>query len=188
MKYNPDTHQRRSIRLKGYDYSNSGAYYITICINDREILLNENNIKEMIYSFWYKLPEKFNNVSINEFVVMPNHIHGIIFLNDPNKNMSVGADPCVCQQKEKLGERVGSPLPTIGRVIQWFKTMTTNEYIKGIKNKGWKPFIKRFWQRNYYEHIIRNEEELNQIREYIINNPLKWDLDKENPQNLRANI
>ena len=185
MKYNSNKHNRRSIRLIGYDYSNPSAYYITISTNNREILLIENNIKEMISSFWHKLPGKFKNVSLDKFIIMPNHIHGIIFLNEPNKNISVGADLRVCPLKnkyankpnmmnsEKLGEHTDSPLPTIGRVIQWFKTMTTNQYIKGVKTNRWKPFDKRFWQRNYYEHIIRNEEELNKIREYIINNPLK---------------
>ncbi len=201
MKYNPEKHHRRSIRLKGYDYSTAGAYFITICTNNREIFLVKDDIKEMIHSIWQKLPVKFRNVSVDKFVIMPNYIHGIIFLNDTDSNSEmkrmnantpkdkvfVGADPRVCPQKEKDGEHMGSPLPMIGHIVQWFKTMTTNEYIKGAKKKGWKSFDKRFWQRNYYEHIIRNEEDLNQIREYIINNQLNWESDDENPKNWRAN-
>ena len=76
---------------------------------------------------------------------------------------------------------MGSPLR---RVVQWFKTMTTNEYIRGIKQNGWQPLKGKLWQRNYWEHIIRDENDLNRYREYIINNPLKWELDNENPQNL----
>ena len=73
---------------------------------------------------------------------------------------------------------------TLRRVMQWFKTMTTNEYIRGIKQNGWQPFTGKLCQRNYWEHIIRDENDLNHYREYIINNPLKWELDNENPQNL----
>ena len=96
---------------------------------------------------------------------MPNHLHGIITI--------VGADPCVCPNDE----HTGSPLH---RIIQWYKTMTTNEYIKNVKQNSWPPFKKRIWQRNYYEHIIRNDEELKTIRHYIKNNPLNWECDENN--------
>ena len=184
---------RESIRLKEYDYSQAGGYFVTICTNNQEALLTDNDIKAMIFTMWQKLAAKFENVSLDEFVIMPNHVHGIIFLNDPesrakirhgsnkpNKNIAVGADPCVCPPQKTEGEHMGSPLPTIGRIVQWFKTMTTNEYIKGIKNKGWKPFNNRFWQRNYYEHVIRNDEDLRDIREYVVGNPLKWEFDENN--------
>ena len=81
----------------------------------------------------------------------------------------------------KMVVNTGTPL---WRVVQWFKTMTTNEYIRGIKQNGWQPFNGKLWQRNYWEHIIRDENNLNRFREYIINNPKKWELDKENPHNL----
>ena len=100
---------------------------------------------------------------------MPNHFHGIVII--------VGADLRVCSS---MGKRTGLPLH---RMVQWFKTMTTNEYIHGVKQNLNVPIDKRLWQRNYYEHIIRNEEDLNEIREYIITNPLKWAMDRENPNN-----
>ena len=94
----------------------------------------------------------------------------------------VGADLCVCpddcRHGRTAGEHTGSPLH---RVIQWFKTMTTNEYICGVKQHGWTPFPGKLWQRNYYEHIVRNENEMARIREYIMNNPAQWAADKENP-------
>ena len=111
----------------------------------------------------------------------------------------VGADLCVCPDDDQSntgkhiglpqqthetgahtdeGTHVGVPLP---RVVQWFKTMTTNEYIRGVKQFGWPRFDGRLWQRNYYEHIIRDDDELNLVREYIVNNPLQWELDRENP-------
>jgi REP element-mobilizing transposase RayT len=105
---------------------------------------------------------------------MPNHVHGIIIMNP------VGADLRVCPGVQKAGEHAGSPLPNI---MQWFKTMTTNEYMRQVKANQWLPFSGRLWQRNYYEHVVRNDDDLNSIREYIINNPLKWDIDAENPGN-----
>ena len=86
---------------------------------------------------------------------------------------------------QETGQEGEQPLH---RVVQWFKTMTTNEYIKKVKNNGWQPFKEKMWQRNYYEHIIRNEYELNRIREYIINNPLKWELDFENPNRIKQYV
>lgn len=107
-----------------------------------------NFIGDMI-KFWLgKLPQKYRNVQIDQFQIMPNHIHGIIQI--------VGADPCVCPENNKKtkGEHVGSPLH---RTIQWFKTMTTNEYLHNVKQQDWPRLDKRLWQRNYYEHVIRNE-------------------------------
>jgi len=93
---------------------------------------------------------------------MPNHIHGIIVIVGP----------------EELGEHTGSPLPVI---VQWFKTMTTNEYIRGVKNLGWRRFPNRLWQRNYWEHIVRDETDLSRIRKYILENPTRWTEDSLHP-------
>ncbi|MDP2755953.1 MAG: hypothetical protein Q8P40_16445 [Nitrospirota bacterium] len=184
-KYNPEIHHRRSIRLKDYDYSQAGAYYVTICIQGKVCLLGDiadgvmalNDAGRMIEKWWCKLPEKFEFIELDEYVVMPNHFHGII-----NIVGAVGADLCVCPDNRNKninqGEHTGSPLH---RIVQWFKTMITNEYIHGVKQYNWPPFSGRFWQRNYYEHIIRNEDELNKIREYIVRNPAMWGEDDENP-------
>jgi len=179
-KYDPDKHHRRSIRLRGYDYSQPGAYFITICTHNRELLLEQEPAKEMVRRYWEKLAAKFPHVALDQFVIMPNHVHGILII--------VGADPRVCPDQGRTfntrGEHAGSPLrerPTLGRIIQWFKTMTTNAYIRGVENEGWQPFPGRLWQRNYYEHIIRDEDELNRLRQYIIDNPANWETDEENP-------
>jgi len=124
----------------------------------------------MIEKWWQELKAKFPLIDLDASVVMPNHFHGVVVL--------VGADLCVCP---KEGGHTGPPLP---KIIQWFKTMTTNEYIRGVKEKHWSRFNKRVWQRNYYEHIIRDEKSLNRIREYIVNNPLRWHLDRENPDRI----
>ena len=177
MKFNSDIHHRRSIRLKNYDYSQAGAYFVTVCAQSRECLFGEiadgvmvmNDAGEMIEQWWMKLPDNFSTVENDAYVVMPNHFHGIIVL--------AGAGPRACPDSG----RTHGCAPTLGDVMIWFKTMTTNQYIRGVKESHWPLFPGKLWQRNYYEHIIRNEEELNKIREYIINNPVRWVEDEENP-------
>jgi len=309
MPYDPQRHHRRSIRLKGYDYRQPGAYFVTICTQDRACLFGEvvdgemrlNDAGRMVERWWRELNRKFPHIRTDVFVVMPNHIHGIIVI-EPVK--PVGADPRVCPDGEwdapmgasrpdgpdaqrgahagvprpggsddELGAHVGAPRPggpdahrgahvgaplpggfddelgahagvprpggpdaqrgahigaplpggsdahrgahigaplpggsddelgthagvprpggpdahrgahvgaSLPEIVQWFKTMTTNEYIRGVKQSGWTPFRGRLWQRSYYEHIIRNEESLNRIRRYIAENPLRWHVDREN--------
>jgi len=139
------------------------------------MILNEAG--RMVEKWWAKLRNKFPSVETDEYIVMPNHFHGIIVI--------VGADPRVrpdvCVKTDE-GAHMGAPLQ---RIIQWFKTMSTNEYIQRIKQNGWHLLSGKLWQRNYYEHIIRNEEELNRFREYIMNNPLQWPRDTENPDGVR---
>jgi putative transposase len=180
MKYNPEIHKRKSIRLKGYDYSQAGLYFITICCQNRECLFGNigrgepmcspemvlNDAGKMVEKWYYELMNKFPDIKCDEMIVMPNHFHCII----ENVGMAVGEN-----EKPILGEHVGSPLHA---VVRWFKTMTTNEYIRGVKNLGWTQFDGKLWQRNYYEHIIRNEQSYHTISNYIINNPAKWQEDK----------
>ncbi len=204
-KYNPEKHHRRSIRLKGYDYSQAGMYFITMCVQNRECLFGEvidgemilNDAGKMIEKWYRELPNKFSDIESGEYIVMPNHFHCIIINNGSNAAaVDVGADPRVCPNVEEIikkeiaiemgGEHVGSPQPgspqpgslqsgsPLYRVIQWFKTMTTNEYIRGVKTLDWTPFNKKVWQRDYYEHIIRNDIAYHNITNYIINNPAKW--------------
>lgn len=163
---------RQSIRLRGYDYSSEGLYFITICCQDKicrfgtvrdgEMILNEAG--QMIMNIYEKLSDKFQDIVCHEFVVMPNHFHCII--------ENVGTDLRVCpDDTNKIGEHTGSPLH---KVVQWFKTMTTNYYIQSVKYKNWQPFNRRLWQRNYYEHIIRNTKDYENITNYIYSNPANW--------------
>ncbi len=205
MRYNPDIHHRRSIRFKGYDYASVGAYYVTLCVEanirlfgdiiDGQIKLNPAG--QMITTWYNELEYKFPGIHCDAFVCMPNHLHFIVVnIGKPKSPSTVGADLCVCPgiqtepSTHKKGEHAGSPLralpiPVPGEnkgthlqtVVQWFKTMTTNDYIRGVKQKTWPPFNGKLWQRNYYEHIIRNDHDLNLIREYIANNPLHWQED-----------
>ena len=181
MKNQPLQQRRRSIRLKGFDYSEPGAYFVTIVTHDRSCLFGEivddqmelNSAGEAVTRWWSQLTRKFTTVETDAFIVMPNHCHGIIVITD-----LVGADLCVGPPNIRAGAHAGAPLP---KMMQWFKTMTTNEYMRGVKALGWQPFRGELWQRNYYEHIVRNDESLNRIREYIVNNPIRWDVDRENP-------
>ncbi|MCD4813429.1 hypothetical protein K8S19_07040 [bacterium] len=201
-------HHRQSIRLQGYDYSQAGAYFITIDINDRLCLLGEinngimieNHAGRMVGKWWNKLPERYGDVTIDESVVMPNHFHGILII----KSAAVGAIPCnrpmvPCNRPVKKsntmlrvkhatgnennehksgGENMVSPLRGLGRYVSWFKRMTTNEYIHGVHQNGWSHFYNKLWQRNCHDRIIRNDMELHRIREYIRNNPVQWGINK----------
>jgi len=183
---------RKSIRLKGYDYSQPGLYFVTIATQNREKLFGRvidnqmqlNIAGKIIEKWFYELENKFANIKCHEMIVMPNHMHCIIQI----VGTDVGADLCVCPNNKQnntisgntaspSGEHTGSPLH---RVVQWFKTMTTNEYIKMVKQNILPPFDKHIWQRNYWEHIIRNEQSYADISNYIKTNPLKWDIDKLN--------
>ena len=127
--------------------------------------MQANAAGAMVGDWWDRLESKFPWISVDESIVMPNHVHGILL---------VGADPRV---RPPVGQHA-EPLP---KVMQWFKTMTTNAYIRGVKAEGWEPFQARLWQRSYYERVIRNENELYQARRYIAGNPSKWTEDVENP-------
>ena len=175
---------RRSLRLCGYNYSQSGAYFITICTNKRRCLFgnivnNEVNLNELgniVLNIWNSLPNKYSNIELDEFVIMPNHLHGIILITDVEaihelplqESMNVGTI-----HELSLGERWNMLLP---KVIGYFKMNSAKIINQKILSSG-----TLLWQRNYYEHIIRNESELDRIREYIVNNPIKWMQDYDNP-------
>ena len=171
MRYDPQKHHRRSIRLKGYDYSQSGWYFATICTQKREMLFGDvidgkmilNDAGQVADKYWREIPEHYPNTNLDEYVIMPNHIHGIIVIDN---TQNVGA-----KNISPLRSQFRSPSQTIGSIIRSFEIAVTKWFRKNTK-------IYMVWQRNYYEHIIRNENELNRIRKYIIENPLKWQDDK----------
>ncbi|MCP5013761.1 MAG: transposase [Ketobacter sp.] len=157
-------HNRQSIRLHGYNYANPGYYFITIVTQDRESRFGEvvddtmvlNGAGKMVTQWIDELPSKFDNCVIDSFVIMPNHIHILIVTGEHS---------------------VASPIPSLFDIIGWFKTMTTNEYIRRVKQSDWPPFRKRLWQQRYHDHIIRNEDSYHQIRDYIDTNPMRWAAD-----------
>ena len=168
-RYNPDLHHRRSIRLKGYDYAQSGAYFVTIVTYGRIPLFGEivdgvmslNDTGQSIRDDWEWLGLRYPQVTLDEYVVMPNHLHGIIVLTDDGR----GGSRTAPTRRKPLGRLVGA-----------FKTVSTKQFNLSQGKPG-----QLLWQRNYYEHVIRNDDEMNRVREYIINNPLHWETDTENP-------
>ncbi len=186
MICSPVIRQRCSIRLQGYDYSQAGLYFITICCQNRLNLFGEiknhemilNNAGEMIKCQWLELINRFNNITLHEFVVMPNHFHGII--ESVTIEQIVGV-PLVGTLKTRDQQPImGQPqgiAPTLGDMVGAFKSLTTDEYIRNIKQNKWQPFSGKLWQRNYYEHIIRDEQSYLKTSEYIINNPMNWEKD-----------
>ncbi len=177
MECNQKLRYRRLNRLKDYDYSQPGAYFITICTKKRGCLLGEiekdrmkvNHYGEIVRLSWLELPQHYSNVELDAFVIMPNHIHGIIFLTD------VGAGLKPAPTASPRDKRHGLP-----EIIRAFKTFSSRQINKFRNMPG-----TSVWQRNYYEHVIRKDESLAQIREYIETNPLRWALDKENPAHRR---
>ena len=177
--------KRHSIRLRDYDYSEPGAYFLTVCTKERERLFGEINQGEMklngagkiVQSIWVQLPKRFPNIELNEFVIMPNHVHGIISILDLN----VGAGfprPIKMSNNPSVRGAVTAPLQSgsLGQIVAYFKYQSTKQ-INLLRNMPGVPI----WQRNYYEHVIRDEHELFEMRQYTQENPLKWDLDPENP-------
>jgi putative transposase len=182
--------QRRSIRLSDYNYSQSGAYFITILVKDKNCLLGNivdnkivlSDIGIIIKQCWLEIPDQFSHILLDEYTIMPNHLHGIIVIDDPK----VGVQFIEPEIENKIDLPIGNirnnPMKTnnisLGKVIRYFKAKTTYLARKNIAK------IAFSWQRNYYEHIIRNNE-LEQIRDYIIANPEMWQYDQENEQRLK---
>lgn len=179
MQYISEIHHRRSIRLKEYDYSSAGAYFVTTCTWQRECLFGEivsvgagskpaqtpyivlNDYGKQVDHTWHSLAQHNRGIVLDTFVIMPNHVHLILFIEDL--------------------ERAGlEPAPTLSEIVRQFKTFSSKR-INQQRNSPGCPV----WQRNYYERVIRNEDELSRAREYIVNNPIKWALDKENPANIK---
>ena len=184
MKYNPAVHHRRSIRLKRYDYTKEGMYFITICchqhkcwfgeIENENIILNDYGL--IAHHQWADLSTRFSNIELDELVVMPNHMHGIIIIKanlpDNISSSGSGASPDPTNPNTKN--------PTIGGMVGVYKSLAEVGCLKLFESKNDNRIMGKLWQRNYYEHIIRNEQSFNRISEYIRNNPKNWQNDKFN--------
>jgi REP element-mobilizing transposase RayT len=157
--------RRRSIRIKTHNYANNGVYFVTICTYQRELFFNVPTLRQIAEQCWINIPHHVSNVELDEWVVMPNHLHGVLFIhstmNAPAESFQRGFSP---PQKNSLG-----------LIVRTYKGAVTTL----CRRAGNLEFR---WQRNYYEHIIRNEAELNRIRQYIMGNPSNWETDDENPK------
>lgn len=167
MPYDPQRHHRRSIRLKGYDYASAGAYFITICVQSRKhalggvikgcVELSPSGL--LVMQAWQYLPQRFPRVTLDAFVIMPNHVHGIIRLSGDPQSANK------CEHGRARGTQPGS-LPAI---VQRFKSLSTQLINKANNTPG-----QRFWQEDYYEHVVRDDDDMERIRRYIAANPLRW--------------
>ena len=199
MKYDPQKHHRRSIRLKGYDYHNAGAYFVTICTKNRECVLEDPIVNGIINDVWQALPSWFPTIALDEFVVMPNHTHFVVW-NGVGTTLAVVQNAVVQNavvQDGDIGKMDGgkprpyeipkpqkiNTAPALGDIVGAFKSLVFKVYLDWIEIHDPSRQAK-FWQRNYYEHIVRNERELNAIRQYIIDNPINWKMDRDNLENL----
>ncbi len=177
MTYNPQIHHRRSIRLKEHDYTQPGAYFITICTKHRQCLFGDivmgemqlNNLGKIAFNCWQEIPKHFSHIELDTFVVMPNHLHGILLIT----HRPLGAqDSCA-----PTTEQFGKPVPgSISTVVRTYKAAVSKQINIIGNTKG-----VSVWQRNLYEHIGRDEKSLSDIRQYIIENPQRWTKDSENP-------
>jgi REP element-mobilizing transposase RayT len=187
--------------MKGYDYHNAGAYFVTTCTKNRECILDDPIVNAIIHDVWYALPSWFPTIALDEFVVMPNHTHFVVWnhvgmplagvQNAGNLDGGVGADftsapldrgkphPYIIPQPQKINSA-----PALGDIVGAFKSLVFKVYLDWIKDNDPSRRAK-FWQANYYEHIVRNDRELNAIRQYIRDNPINWELDRDNLQNIR---
>ena len=196
--YDPEKHHRRSIRLEGYDYSQAGAYFVTICIKNKENSLGKIIDGEMFVSEIGKIAEKcwneisthYPHVQLDKHRIMPNHIHGIIIIIDDvgaedfqplrphtQNNSNAGVEDFQPLHQPKINQYQKIIPKSLGSIMRGFKIGVT----KWCNHQKYKHFA---FQRNYHEHIVRNENELNRIREYIMNNPLQWQFDRENPDRI----
>lgn len=182
MTYNPTIHRRKSIRLQGYDYSQAGAYFITVCTHNRVPLFGEivdgvmvlNSAGQIVEKCWCAIPEHFPQVTLDEFVVMPNHVHGIITVGAnnhlPQHYLPLPSDETPIQSNEPPRPLQHGTSRTIGSMVRGFKIGVTRWFRANTD-------IHAVWQRNYYEHIIRNEDAYLKIAEYIQTNPQRWETD-----------
>jgi putative transposase len=172
---------RRSIRLQGYDYSQAGAYFFTVCTRCRECIFGDvvtgqmqpNDMGRIVQSVWNSLPRVYDGIELDTFVVMPNHVHGIIIIRS-----AVGAIHESPLQMERATPRpiVHRRRMLVSKIIGRFKMVSAKQVNILRKSSG-----TALWQRNYYEHVVRDEVSLTRIRQYIVDNPAQWEFDEENP-------
>jgi putative transposase len=169
IRNDPDQHLRSGLRLQGYDYSGAGAYFVTICTHNRvcafgavdDAAMQLNETGRIVASCWNEIPQHFSTIILDEWVIMPNHIHGIVIITDESSAEATRASPI---------------RPALGVVVGPFKSAATKRVNEWRRARG-----SPLWQRNYYEHVIRDEADLTRIRQYIADNPIRWADDPENP-------
>ena len=172
MKYDRDKPRRRSLRLKHYDYASEGAYLVTLCTKDRTLFFEPDEMRSIAQRCWDEIPDHFPDVELDTWVVMPNHIHGIIVI--AKKDVQLNA-PTTRRDTDDAFSAMSPPRETLAVVAHTYKAAVTTL----CRRSGNDEFG---WQRSYYDRVIRNLDELDRARRYITNNPRQWDLDEHNPK------
>ena len=181
MKYDPDIHKRQNQRLKEYDYSTEGAYFVTVVAKDRECLFGEivdsemvlNDVGMVVRNEFQRTEKLRDNVIIDSLIVMPNHVHTIIYIDRRGVSLERPKNDDIDRATHRIAPTLRPN--TSGSIIGQIKSITTKKINKIHNNPG-----NKIWQRNFYDHIIHDDDDLNQIREYIMNNPINWDEEDEN--------
>lgn len=187
MGFDPEKHHRRSIRLEGYAYTLPGVYFVTMISYRRVCIFGEivkgmvelSLVGDLVKNCWLSIPNHFESTNLDEYVLMPNHLHGIIFINESRGKGKAFAKDNIDNDDPLLANalplrQVGTQSGSLNAIVQNFKSVSTR-----LVNKSYFKPGNKIWQRNYYERIIRNERELNAIRQYICDNPLNWERDEE---------
>jgi REP element-mobilizing transposase RayT len=167
------------MRHPGWDYSSSAGYFVTICTHEREHVFGEilngkmvlNKIGLIVLDNWERLPDRFQNLETDAFVIMPNHVHCVLRLTDFGRGES-------CIRPSEGDCPHGTLEGTLGRIIQTFKSITTVEYIRWQRQHNQNEVVPKLWQRNYHDHVIRSQESLEHFQIYIQNNPANWSEDE----------
>jgi putative transposase len=189
--------RRHSIRLQSWDYSREGAYFITVCTQNREYLFGEishdsmqlNAPGTMVVEAWDRLPDRLPFMQLDARILMPNHFHAIVVIHRGESCIRPSyTRPDQGEHKVRpYGKRPqGTWEGSIGRIVQAFKSITTHQYLQGIRDCGWRPFQGKLWQRNFFEHIVRYYEEWQRIFDYIAANPINWATDRENREAIKT--
>ena len=192
---------QKRYRLPDFNYSQAGGYFVTICAKNKETYFGDifnghmelSKVGEIAQKIWLEIPNSFENVMIDEYVIMPNHIHGIIMITNNNRRnliYQIQKNHQIQNKDKNLINQIPADFKsgikknpmaikeiTLGKIIRWFKGRVKFE----TNRNGFEHFA---WQSRYYDRVIRNEKELTDIRQYIIDNPLKWEIDRNNPENL----
>ncbi len=198
MKYQPEKHHRRSIRMREFDYSAPGAYFITLCTQNRKCLFGEimdaeirlSDMGRMVFDCWRAIPMHYPVVQLDEFTVMPNHVHGIIVIGYSSPVGVQNFEPRLPDDEPRPGNlSIGSNVhryqkiipKSVGTIVRGFKIGVTKWCRQNTQ-------IQKPWQRNYWERVIRDDTELNRTREYIRNNPFRWEIDSLRPSGIEEKM
>ena len=177
MTYASQKHHRRSVRLKEYDYSKEGAYFVTICTCDRALFFENEEVRAIVEQCWLGIPDHFPAVQTDECVNMPNHLHGITTITCRGVQLNAPTEVIAVRNNVNRFSMISPRRNTLPVIIRTYKA--------AVSTRCWRAGYKDFkWQRGYYEHVIRNEDDLNRARQYIFDNPLQWDMDENNPNKL----